>query len=528
MQGLSFQVQRPVQAGSPNRMDITCFVGMIGLRENADRDDINQWLYQQSWLDSAEGYSATYHRDAALELLDVPVPIESWERFSQLFESDRRQFSQDVSGTGYLAAAVRSFFAQGGRKCYVVRVASPLQWLADASARETQLQKLVPGFPSSISCIPADRSSWGSVGHLLGLPDVSMLCLPDLPDLLRSEPIVIDTEVSTADTPAERFVICSDPVAPPPGDSPVTRISVPRCNESGYRRWAQVIHRLAQFLARYRPDVQLIAAIPLPDEAEAGLHDLLKIMHRESWLSGSLETNNKSIASAFVQLCYPWLRTAGSEQLPQRLEPADASLAGMLARNAISRGAYRVVSGLGQNDIRDLYPKLSQADIFALNDKAALDASPEAALIERVSLFGNTPDAIAVLSDVTTSNSTAHRPANVNRIISMVRRTAQRAGESFAFEANGERLWAAIAQRLNDVLRLLFDLGALRGKQPEDAYFVRCDRSTMSQQDLDAGRVIAQIHFEPAASIESIQVILAMQQNGAVSLQAVGRERAVA
>jgi hypothetical protein len=251
-------------------------------------------------------------------------------------------------------------------------------------------------------------------------------------------------------------------------------------------------------------------------------------MHRESWLSGSLDTNSKSIASAFVQLCYPWLRTAGSELLPQRLEPGDASLAGMLARNAISRGAYRSVNGLRQSDVRELHPRLRQADIFAANARAALDASPQTPLIERVSLFGNTVDAIGVLSDVTTSNTTAHRPANVNRIISMVRRTVQRAGEGYAFDSSGERLWAAITQRLNDVLRLLFDLGALRGKQPEDAYFVRCDRSTMSQQDLDAGRVIAQIHFEPAASIESIEVVLAMQQNGTVSLESVGREQAVA
>jgi hypothetical protein len=509
-------------------MDIACFVGLIELRDNAARDDINQWLFQQSWLNSAEGYSATYHRDAAIELLDVPVPVESWERFTQLFAWDQRQFSENISGAGYLAAAVRSFFAQGGRMCYVVRVASPLPWSAGATEREALLAQLVPGFPAAISSTPADRDSWQAVGHLLGLPDVTMLCLPDLPDLLRSEPGAIDTEVTATETPDEQFVKCSDPVAPPPNDNPVTRLPVPRCNENGYRRWAQVIHQLAQFIARYRPDVQLIAAIPLPDDTDTGIHDLLKLMHRESWLSGSLDTNSKSIASAFVQLCYPWLRTAGSDLLPQRLEPADASLAGMLARNAITRGAYRSVSGLRQSDARDLYPRLRQADIFAANARAALDASPQVPLIERVSLFGNTPDAIGVLSDVTTSNATAHRPASVNRIISMVRRTAQRAGEGYLFESNGERLWAAITQHLNEVLRLLFDLGALRGKQPEVAYFVRCDRSTMSQQDLDAGRVIAQIHFEPAASIESIEVVLAMQQNGTVSLESVGREQAVA
>ena len=132
------------------------------------------------------------------------------------------------------------------------------------------------------------------------------------------------------------------------------------------------------------------------------------------------------------------------------------------------------------------------------------------------------------MSDVTTSDSSSHRPANINRIISMVVRSARLAGEEFVFESNGERLWSEITQRLNDVLRILFDLGALRGKEPEDAFFVRCDKSTMSQQDLDRGRVIAEVEFNPAASIESIAVILSMQQGGQVSLESIGIEQAVA
>ena len=50
----------------------------------------------------------------------------------------------------------------------------------------------------------------------------------------------------------------------------------------------------------------------------------------------------------------------------------------------------------------------------------------------------------------------------------------------------------------------------------------------MSQQDLDSGRVVAEIQFDPAASIESIAVILSMQQSGQVSLESIGIEQAVA
>jgi len=48
--------------------------------------------------------------------IDVPVPIQSWRQFASWFG--------DLIGTGYLAYAVRAFFENGGRRCWVVRVAS--------------------------------------------------------------------------------------------------------------------------------------------------------------------------------------------------------------------------------------------------------------------------------------------------------------------------------------------------------------------------------------------------------------------
>jgi phage tail sheath protein FI len=48
--------------------------------------------------------------------IDLPVPIQSWRQFASWFG--------DLTGAGYLAYAVRAFFENGGRRCWVVRVAS--------------------------------------------------------------------------------------------------------------------------------------------------------------------------------------------------------------------------------------------------------------------------------------------------------------------------------------------------------------------------------------------------------------------
>jgi hypothetical protein len=542
MKGINFQVQKPPMAESPNRMDIACFVGFIDHRPDSPRDDINQWLFQQSWLldgdpeaDFSADYLATYHRESAKELLDVPVPVESWERFTDLFAWNERDYGNGLRGAGYLAAAVRSFFAQGGRKCYVVPVASPPATTLLFVEREVLIDLLVPGFATGqVSSLANDRKSWHGVGHLLGLPEVTMLCMPDLPDLLRAELSEVPVEVPADVYGEEQFVECSEPLPVPPADNLITGLSAPTCAKTGYIYWAWAINQVTQFISRERRDVQLIATVPLPNgeindlfiflQQQRILSCTLEVVHEVELDDGFKKKINIGIASAFVQLAYPWLETSGSNLLPQRLEPAEGSLAGMLASNAMSRGAFNSISGKRQSDITAVHPRLNQQDMHGV----FLTKMSEFPLIDRVSLYGNSINSMTLLSDVTTSNVTAHRPANVNRTISMVLRAARQSGENYVFENNGEALWAEITQHLNSVLGTLFKLGALRGKEPEEAFFVRCDSSIMSRQDLDSGRVIALVHFEPAASIESIDVVLNLQQNGQASLQSLGIERAVA
>ncbi|HWK89607.1 MAG TPA: phage tail sheath C-terminal domain-containing protein, partial [Longimicrobium sp.] len=58
------------------------------------------------------------------------------------------------------------------------------------------------------------------------------------------------------------------------------------------------------------------------------------------------------------------------------------------------------------------------------------------------------------------------------------------------FEPNGEVLWANVRQTISSFLYNEWRNGALLGTDPKEAYFVRCDRSTMTQNDLDNGRLV--------------------------------------
>jgi phage tail sheath protein FI len=214
---------------------------------------------------------------------------------------------------------------------------------------------------------------------------------------------------------------------------------------------------------------------------------------------GANEAGNGTAASAFVQLAWPWLQTVRSDDLPQRLEPAEGLLAGVLARNALARGTFRSVAGtpLPQVVTPEPVPDLG----------LGLD-SPTARLAERVCLIGPEPDGISLLSDVTSAPDSAWRPGGVSRLMATLIRAALRVGEAQLFEANGPELWTRVRRSFEELLGGFYRAGALGGKSEAEAFQVRCDRTTMSQNDLDNGRLRAEITVLPAAAIERITVSL--------------------
>jgi hypothetical protein len=453
-------------------------------------------------------------------LLDVPVPIDSWDLFDYLFAWDERYLNSQVIGTSYLGAAVRSFFAQGGTKCYVVRVGDPGFLLAPQTTRQFRLRFLLPGYPNRLTVTPSDRRTWRGIGHLFGLPDVSFLALPDLPDLLS----VDRQEISPPDPlplMPETFVECSE-AEPLVVDSLARFLTAPRCDEQAYQEWAKVLNLVGYLLSQYGREVQLVAALPLPTAGssidQAPLPALLGETTTGQPLSIYLNQSPTGLASAFVQLVYPWVKTSGSTRLPEQLENPEGILVGVLARNALNQGAFRSAAGLGLVDVYEVFPLLSREQTESLHASKLQATAARHSLMERVSLLGLTPGGWRLCSDVTTSLDESYRPACVNRLVSSLVRAARRLGEEYTFENSGEFLWGRLRESLSSLLLGLLQAGALRGDTADDAFQVRCDRTTMTQADLDNGRVIIQVQFTPAVPIEQITVFLALNESGQVAV----------
>jgi hypothetical protein len=502
---LRFETEPPVEAPSPNRMDVACFVGFIRPRPGAASAAIQRWLTEQGWLQTPGGVPAPYTRASALEFSDVPIPIERWAVFDRLFAWDDRPMEGDEESraTTYLGAAVRSFFAEGGRRCYVVRAAS--DWAMPSSATPTsdadrlnRLSALLPGYPASLASSPFDRSTWHGVGHIYGLPDVSFLCCPDLPDILRSPATPPDLRVTLPDAP-EQFIECTSTDIID-DDDPAHRYHAPRSDDTDYKTWQQAVEIVRNALLAARCETQFVATVPLPvtgSTVEQTLGDVLGSGFLREWSAAGASPR----VSSFVQVAFPWVVTQGSRGLPEGLEPADGVLTGVLARNALLRGTFRSVAGLPLTTVQDMQPPLSSHT--TLGDRAAL--------------LGPTPRGLQVLTDVTASGSQQFRPAGIHRLVSSIVRAARRVGEDAVFQPSGDALWAGIRTRLEQVLMSLWQNGGLRGVSAADAFDVRCDRSTMTQADLDAGRAVAVVRINPAAPIETITVVLALDAAGITS-----------
>ena len=83
------------------------------------------------------------------------------------------------------------------------------------------------------------------------------------------------------------------------------------------------------------------------------------------------------------------------------------------------------------------------------------------------------------------------------------------------FEPNGLALWRKVRGQIEDFLMNEYRKGALVGRKPEQAFFVRCDRSTMTQNDVDNGRLIVLVGVALLRPAEFI--ILRFGQRTAVS-----------
>lgn len=196
-----------------------------------------------------------------------------------------------------------------------------------------------------------------------------------------------------------------------------------------------------------------------------------------------------ALASDRAALYTPWLRVAADGQPADT--PPSAAAAGIAAQvenatgvwaapaNRPLRGAFALASETGQPSSGFLFE-------------------------ERIDEFRRTERGPMLLGARTTSADKEWTHLSVRRLMDWLAAQLEADLAWAPFEPNDAVLWAAMAGCARRRLHALFDAGALAGRSEADAYFVRCDASTHTRGDLDAGRALMLIGVAPAVPAEFI------------------------
>ncbi|MFK7876544.1 MAG: hypothetical protein AB8B71_12305 [Paracoccaceae bacterium] len=171
--------------------------------------------------------------------------------------------------TTAMGAAIRQFFDMGGSRAVIVSLGQPRAVLADADARARDLATLLDVSndgvvdPTTFSAdfkaphIAAPERS--GLTHLFGAEAVGQLVIPDLLDLV-SGPREETPDLPDELRPVAGFAACVPPNAALARGQTVD-VDKARLDVAGLALWTAAIHRVTTFLAAYRRDVGLIAAI---------------------------------------------------------------------------------------------------------------------------------------------------------------------------------------------------------------------------------------------------------------------------
>ncbi|MEV8098556.1 phage tail sheath C-terminal domain-containing protein [Kitasatospora sp. NPDC085879] len=203
--------------------------------------------------------------------------------------------------------------------------------------------------------------------------------------------------------------------------------------------------------------------------------------------------------STYAALYYPWLRITDPTRRPDPGAPTptldlppSGFVAGIYARSDTDRGVFKAPAN-------EVVHGMSEFVTNVTYDRQAV-LNPEG--INALRFFEGRSN--RVWGARTMSSDPEWKYVNVRRLFIYLEHSIDKSTQWAVFEPNNERLWASVRQSVEDFLLVTWKSGALMGTKPEEAFFVRCDRTTMTQNDIDNGRMICLIGVAPTYPAEFV------------------------
>lgn len=204
-------------------------------------------------------------------------------------------------------------------------------------------------------------------------------------------------------------------------------------------------------------------------------------------------------------LFFPRIRQANSLRDNQLEEFVPCGvMAGVMARTDTQRGVWKAPAGLEATlrGVPELSVKLTDDENGELNP-LGINCLRSFPVIGRVAWGSRTMRGADILAD-------DYKYLPVRRLALYIEESLFRGTQWVVFEPNDEPLWAQIRLNVGAFMNNLFRQGAFQGTTPKQAYFVKCDSETTTQNDINLGIVNIVVGFAPLKPAEF--VIIKLQQ----------------
>jgi phage tail sheath protein FI len=191
---------------------------------------------------------------------------------------------------------------------------------------------------------------------------------------------------------------------------------------------------------------------------------------------------------------YPWIEIFDPLTNERRFIPPTGHVAGIYARTDIERGVHKAPANEIVRGALNMEFPITKGTQDILNPRG----------VNCIRDFRTDNRGIRVWGARTMSTDGQWRYVNVRRLFLFVEESIDEGTQWVVFEPNDEPLWDRVRRSITNFLVTIWRNGALMGATQEEAFFVKCDRTTMTEDDFANGRLICYIGLAPVRPAEFV------------------------
>jgi uncharacterized protein len=478
---------------------------------------------------------------------ESPRLITSWLDFQRWYGG----YLPDVS---YLAYAIRGFFDNGGQRCFVGRIVSNGATVNAGAIGSLNIAAIGGGPWGNRIRIKVDNATqrnaaagrdWFRVSVLYYRDDPVVFVDPtstaaaDLTNPNRREPDVLEVYDNLTETPgASNNVVTTlnassrlirvawgGPPArlmnqafavfgPTGGDGAALGLDV---NDylgdmdpvPGSPDPAEPLLGRGRGLAALAA-IDEISLLAVPDEVRTAPFDLSQVTEavitqcellRDRFAITSVGIGRSDVNavparrdSSYSAHYYPWVQIFDPSRNTTMLIPPVGHVAGVFARTDIERGVHKAPANEVVRGALNLEFPVTKQMQDMLNPQG----------VNCIRDFRPDGRGIRLWGARTQSSDGEWRYVNVRRLFLFVEESIDEGTQWVVFEPNDDTTWGRVQRSVGNFLTSVWRSGALMGTTQEEAFFVKCDRTTMTQDDIDNGRLICYIGIAPVKPAEFV------------------------